>query len=391
MAPQRRALAPVLFTLGATATLIALSASAESAHRYSLSDALDWAYLTAFASIPFAFLAGLLRSRLHRVQAVSALVERLGRAPRPGSLRDALSDALGDRSLALAYWLPERQRYVDGAGQAVELPPAGSVRVATVIEQERRRIGAIIHDASLCEEPELVRASGAAAALSLENERLQAELRARVEELRVSRRRLVETGDAERRRLERDLHDGAQQRLVSLLLRLKLVRRDAAREGPTSERDARTALCDELEGELVTALSELRALASGILPPVLSDRGLPAALEELADRSPVAVELGEMPDARLPERVEVAAYFVVSEALTNVAKHACASLASVRVAKEDGHALVEVEDDGVGGVALEGGSGLCGLADRVGALEGRLELDSPAGKGTTVRVEIPCA
>jgi len=259
--------------------------------------------------------------------------------------------------------------------------------VATEIEHEGRRVAAIVHHGFLCEEPELVRAAGAAAAISLENERLDAELRARLEELRASRARIVEAGDAERRRIERDLHDGAQQRLVSLLLNVKLARREAGRERAEK---ASGALWDEVEGQLRQALSELRTLASGILLPVLADRGLGAAVEEITSRSPVPVEIEQMPAERLPERVEVAAYFVISEALANVVKHAEASKASVRVAGGD-RALIEVSDDGAGGVTLEDGSGLRGLADRVGALEGRLELDSPAGRGTTIRAEIPCA
>ncbi|HEV2773753.1 MAG TPA: histidine kinase, partial [Thermoleophilaceae bacterium] len=224
-APQRRAFAPVLGAGGATGALVALSAAAESVDLYGLSDAVDWAYLAAFASVPFAFLAGLLRSRLRRADAVSELVARLGEVRRLGQLRDALADALGDPSLELAYWLTDQERYVDASGRAVELPAEGSGQVVADIEHEGRRVAAIVHDASLCEEPELVRAAGVAAALSLENERLDAELRARLEELRASRERLVEAGDAERRRIERDLHDGTQQRLVSLLLNLKLARR----------------------------------------------------------------------------------------------------------------------------------------------------------------------
>jgi len=385
-APQRRALAPSIWCGGATAALVGLAAASDSGDRYTLSGPLDWAWLVTLACVPFAFLAGVLRSRLHRGGAVSELVERLGEARGPGELRDALSTALGDPSLSLAYWLPDQERYVDGSGRPVELPNASSGHASTDIRHGGRPVAAIVHDNSLDEEPELVRTAGAAASLSLENERLDAELRARLEELRASRARLVEAGDAERRRIERDLHDGAQQRLVSLLLNLKLARRKTH-----NDEEQAAVLLDQVEAEVRQALSELRTLASGILPPVLSDRGLAAAVEELTSRSPVPVEIEQMPAERLPERVEVAAYFVVAEALTNVAKHAAASKASVGVAKDDGRALVEVSDDGLGGVKLEDGSGLRGLADRVGALEGRLELDSPTGRGTTLRVEIPCA
>ena len=388
--PQRRALAPVLWVAGATAALVALNTATESGDPYTFSDPIDWAWATAFAAVPFAFLAGVLRSRLHRGGAVTGLVERLGVAHGPGELRDALADALGDPSLDLVYWLADEGHYVDAAGRPVELPAPGSGRAVTEIRHEGRRVAAIVHEASLDEDPELVRTAGAAAALSLENERLDAELRARLEELRASRARLVEAGDAERRRIERDLHDGAQQRLVSLLLHLKLARRRAAGGRADGEREAGEVLLDGVEGELVEALAELRGLASGVLPPVLRDRGLAAAVGELGNRSSIVVEIEAMPPERLPERAEVAAYFVVAEALTNAAKHARAGRASVRVARQMERAVVEVRDDGVGGARLEGGSGLRGLADRVGALDGRLELESPAGRGTTVRAEIPC-
>ena len=387
--PQRRALAPVLWVAGAAAALVALNTATESGDPYTFSDPIDWAWATAFAAVPFAFLAGVLRSRLHRGGAVTGLVERLGVAHGPGELRDALADALGDPSLDLVYWLADEGHYVDAAGRPVELPAPGSGRAVTEIRHEGRRVAAIVHEASLDEDPELVRSAGAAAALSLENERLDAELRARLEELRASRARLVEAGDAERRRIERDLHDGAQQRLVSLLLQLKLARRRGARGGE-SKREVDEVLLDGVESELVEALAELRGLASGVLPPVLSDRGLAAAVGELGSRSSIVVEIEAMPTERLPERAEVAAYFVVAEALTNAAKHAGAGRASVRVARHGERAVVEVRDDGVGGARLDGGSGLRGLADRVGALDGRLELESPAGRGTTVRAEIPC-
>jgi signal transduction histidine kinase len=390
-APQRRALAPVLWSGGATALVAVLSLAADLGGFVTVSAGIDWAYLALFASIPFAFLVGLLRSRLHRADAVSELVKRLGQAPRPGGLRNALADALDDPSLSIVYWLPERECYVDASAQPVELPCQGSGRAARAIEHDGRRVAAIVHDPSLCEEPQLVSEAGAAAALGLERERLATELRARVEELRASRARIVETADLERRRLERNLHDGAQQRLVSLLLGLKLGRRRAHGTRVSDRSTASDALLDEVERELPAALAELRALAGGILPPLLSDLGLAAAVEQVAARSPISVEVEEVLAQRLPERLELAAYFVISEALTNTAKHARASRARVRIAETDGRLLIEVSDDGVGGAHPAAGSGLEGLGDRVGALNGRLELDSPAGQGTTLRAEIPCA
>jgi PAS domain S-box-containing protein len=204
------------------------------------------------------------------------------------------------------------------------------------------------------------------------------------EELAASRARIVEAGDAERRRLERNLHDGAQQRLVSLALNLRL----AARACDPDDETSRSAF-ERAGEELAQALEELRELARGIHPAILSDRGLEPAIETLAARTPVPVSYAIVLEERLPEPVEAAAYYVVAEALTNAAKHARASEVTVRIERDDGLARIEVADDGVGGAGKGGGSGLRGLADRVEALGGRLALDSPVGQGTTVRAEIP--
>jgi signal transduction histidine kinase len=214
---------------------------------------------------------------------------------------------------------------------------------------------------------------------------LDAELRDRLEELRASRARLVQAGDAERRRLERDLHDGAQSRLVGLALLLRTARRRATAD------EALAALLDRAQEELQTSLAELRELARGIHPAVLTEHGLAPALDGLVSRVPVPVTVEADPGERLPGPVESAAYFVVSEALANVAKYAHATQATVRVRRENGHVTVEVTDDGVGGADAARGSGLRGLADRVAALDGSLSLDSPQGGGTRLRAEIPFA
>jgi PAS domain S-box-containing protein len=216
--------------------------------------------------------------------------------------------------------------------------------------------------------------------------RLNAELHDRLEDLAASRARIVTAGDVERRRLERNLHDGAQQRLValSLALRVALAKLDS---DPAA---ARTTLTDAGE-ELGLALAELRELARGLHPAVLTDRGLRAAVEMLAGRSPVPVELAELPDQRLPEPVEAGAYYLIAEALTNVVKYAGASTVRVRVAAGDAIVVVEVSDDGVGGADPASGSGLRGLADRVEALGGSLQVVSPDGAGTSLRAEIPRA
>ncbi len=229
------------------------------------------------------------------------------------------------------------------------------------------------------------RAEEITTALSAENEQLNAELRAKVVELRASRARIVEAGYAERRRVERNLHDGAQQRLMALTMNLRLAR-DKLGEDPAATGE----LLDEAMEELAAATAELRELARGIHPVLLSERGLRAALGGLAERSPVPVELLATPAERLPAPIEMAAYFVVAEALTNVARYAEAEVATVRVERRNGAVEVEIRDDGVGGAEIDAGTGLRGLEDRVGALEGRFSVRSRAGEGTTVEASIPC-
>ena len=384
----RSALTPVLLTGAATAALLALTLIADIAGvpDGAAEDAIDVLAAAGMAGVPVAFLAGLLRSRLSRAAAVSELVARLGDADRRQGLRDALAEALGDPSLSLAYWVPEQGYYADADGHRVELPAREGATACTQVEHEGRPVAVICHDSSLDTEPELISTVGAAASLALENERLNVELRARVEELRASRARIVQAAEDERRRLERDLHDGAQQRLVTLALNLRL-----ASAKLDSDPETARGLLDETARELGEATTELRELARGLHPAVLSDRGLGPALEALAGRAPIPVELRERPPEDLPPAVESASYFVVAEALTNVARYADATRAEVRVSRMNGRVEVEVRDDGVGGADPAAGSGLRGLADRVAALDGRLEVVSESGAGTIVRAVIPCA
>ena len=384
--PQRRAMAPVLWS---GICLLVVLAGQLTTMAVNGPDALESATmllgLLFFALTPYGFLFGLLRSRVVQAGAVSELLRRMGEAADGTGLRELLSKALGDRSLRIVYWLEDSARWVDASGRPAELPePDDPARAWTTVEREGRRVGAIIHDRTLCDDAELMHSVAVAAGFSIENERLQAQLRARVEELRRSRARIVEAGTAERRRLERNLHDGAQQRLVALSLTLRLAQ-GRLRKDP----DGAEQMLGGAQEELARALEELRELARGIHPAVLSDRGLRAALEALAGRSPVPVELDGTPPERLPPPVEAAAYFVVAEALTNVVKYANASQARVSVSRSNGHAVVEVADDGVGGADPGRGSGLRGLADRISALDGRLELSSPHGAGTLLRAEIP--
>jgi signal transduction histidine kinase len=373
---QRRGLEPVLL-LGAVILLLGLATAATQGLDTGAKPA-QIGFIASFALLPAAFLLGLLRTHFFHTATVSRLI---GQLARDRDLRDALADALGDPTLEVAYWLPDRG-YVDRAGH--ELDPPGPGRELTEIDHEGRRVGALLHATVLAQTPELVAEARAAAALALENARLEVELRARLEALRASRARLVEAGDAERRRLGRDLHDGAQQRLVALMIELQL-----ARERLPADPGGALELVDSAFANAQAAVGELRDLASGIHPAVLSQRGLDAALESLASRAPVPVELDTALAQRLPIAVETAVYFVVAEALTNVAKYADATYAQVEVRRENKCAIVGVRDDGVGGAEVAGGSGLRGLGDRVGAPDGTLEVESPRGGGTLIRARIP--
>jgi signal transduction histidine kinase len=379
----RRAVAPLLWMGTLSLALLAIF-NADQFLGVPIGAVPMWAFRVAFVALPVAFLAVLLRSSLARTS-VAALVVELEEARPTGALRDALARALGDPSLAVAYWLPDQQRYVDLDGQPVDIPKAGQDQVATVVEREGRRIAAIVHDRALCDDPELLRAAGAAAALALDNERLQAELRARFDELKASRVRIVEAADEERKRIERNLHDSTQQRLTSAALALGLAESKLA-----SDPEAVGANVRQAKQTLETALAELRDLSHGIHPSVLTTRGLGPALEDLAYAAPLPVTVVAELNGRLPERVEAGAYYAIAEGLTNIAKHASASTATVMLTREPGWLRLQVGDDGIGGADPARGSGLRGLADRVQALGGTLEVDSPPGGGTQLRAVIPC-
>jgi signal transduction histidine kinase len=378
--PRRRALLPslagslcaVLYTANLT-TLIAGSPST------ALMSVLNAALLT----VPAALLWSVLRSRLAR-GGLPDLFRELGTLRGPG-LELGLAKALGDPELVLAYRVPHERAYIDGRGQPVELPEPGGDRTVARLEREGHGLGMLVYDASLDEDPELVEAVAATAAVALDDARLQAESEDRLAELRVSRERLIAASDAERRRLERNLHDGAQQRLVSVALQLRMIQ-SRLRTDP----DLAEELLTKANEELSQSLQELRELARGIHPAVLN-HGLEAALTSLAARATIPTTVRFDSTVRLPERVELAAYFVACEALANVGKYAQASTASVQVSRRNGKAVVEISDDGVGGADESAGTGLQGLADRVAALEGSLRILSPPGVGTVVTAELPCA
>ena len=330
---------------------------------------------------PVAFLLGLLDARLAR-SGVADMVVRLTSEPAP-DLRELISGALRDGSLAVAYWLPEHGGWADADGAPVSLPGPGDHRGVTVVEQHGEPLATLLYHPSLREEPELVAAVSAAAAIALDNGRLQAELRARLQDLRGSRARLLVAAQEERRRLERDLHDGAQQRLIALSLELGLL--ESSLNG---DADARHRLA-HARHEVTVSMRELRDIARGLHPAVVSGHGLAVALESVAARTAIPLELRVDGLPRLPEPVEVAAYYVVCESLANTGKHAGARSAVVEARLAGGVLVVEVTDDGIGGADPGRGSGLRGLADRVEALDGRLRVGTAPGGGTWVRAEIP--
>jgi signal transduction histidine kinase len=341
--------------------------------------------LATFAVVglaPLAFLAGLLDARLAKA-GVGELLVQLRTDPAP-DLRALLAHALRDPTLSLIYWLPQYGSWADQDGNPATLPDPNGDRRVTIVQQNGEQIAALVYDISLRDEPELLEAVSAAAGIALENGRLEAELRARLQDLHGSRTRVVEAQQTERRRLERNLHDGAQQRLVALALELGLLAEQANSDPATQTR------LKHARGEVAQSLDELRDIARGLHPAVVSGHGLAVALESLVAAAPLEVTLRTDGLPRLPEPLEVAAYYVVSESLTNAAKHAQASRVSVDMAVTDDTLIVEIVDDGIGGADSERGTGLRGLADRVEALDGRLRIWSAAGAGTRVRAEIPC-
>jgi signal transduction histidine kinase len=332
---------------------------------------------------PLLFVISTVLARTARGALGTAIVDLEPGAP-PGQLRDALARALGDSTLQVAFQQPDGAGYVDTAGQTVEVAQPDPGRAVVPISGSHEATGAVlVYDEGLELEPQLVRLTAAAASMALDHARLQAEVQAQLEQVRASRSRIVEAGDAERRRLERDLHDGAQQRLVMLSLALAMAR-DRAAADPELE-----SLIESASKEAREALTELRELARGIHPAVLTETGLGGAIQALAERSPVPTTIIAVPDGRFPAAIEATAYFVVSEALANVAKHAMAGSAEVTIREQPGRLVVHVSDDGAGGARPEKGTGLRGLADRVASAGGVLRVDSPPGCGTRLEADIP--
>ena len=329
---------------------------------------------------PVGYLVGLVQARLARAGVADLAVE-LGRGVPLGGLQATLARALRDPTLQLAFPASSGEGLVGPDGQAVEVPAATDTgRAIAELERDGALLAVLVYDPAIeREDPGRVAAVASVARLSLENERLAAQVRAQLEEVRASRSRIVEAADAERRRIERDLHDGAQQRLVALAMRL-----DQARASSADASD----LIDATTAELLEAIREVRDLARGVHPPILTDAGLGAAIEALAERTPFPVTI-DATDERFAPDVEAAAYFVVAEGLTNIARYADASGAEVELRTEAGRLVVRVSDDGRGGADPDAGSGLRGLADRLAAVGGELSVTSEPGSGTTLLATLP--
>jgi signal transduction histidine kinase len=369
---RRRLVAPIVLAGGVYLGLVAATFAASLDRGLLGSGALErrlWlGQATALAALALAVAWGLLRTRRTRSSLARVVVE-LGESAPAGRLREGLARTLADPELEIAYPVGEG-RYADAKGRTVEVAQLVG-RAATPLVRDGRPVAVLVHRAGLLDNPELVEEVTSAARLALENERLQAEVRAQLEDLRASRARIVEAGDAERRRLERDLHDGAQQRLVGLSLALRLLRAQLG-----TDQDQQLARLDEAEAELRRAAAELRELAHGIHPAVLSDEGLAAAVEALAEGAPAPLRIAAVPQERFPPAVETAAYLVVAEA-------AKAGAARVSAARRDGALVVEVETEAEP-------DGLLELEDRVGALDGRVAVERAPGGGVRIRAEIPC-
>jgi signal transduction histidine kinase len=303
---------------------------------------------------------------------VTALVVDLGEPASAGTLRDRLARTLGDPTLAIGYWLDEQDEYVDEAGRSLVLPAGDGQRAVQLIEDAGRPLAALIHDPAVLDDPELLAGITATTRLAVANARLQAEVRRRLEQVKASRRRLVEAADQQRRQLERELRQASEQRLTDVAELL-------ADDHP---------LLAEAKANLTAARAELHELARGIHPATLTDAGLTAALTELAARSPIPVKL-TAPQQRWPAAVEAGGYFICSEALANIAKYARATTVLIEITNTPTELHVEVTDDGIGGANPAAGSGLRGLTDRAEALGGHLTITSPLSQGTRLTAQLP--
>lgn len=396
--PSRRVLAPVL-AAGAGAAAAAAYQAANLVAQVDLGRSLlpleppwheveAWTLYGMRALIPIGFAVGVWRLRAAQGPAARLAIEFGSDGGPPERIGPALRRALDDPTLEVRRWDAGQDAWVDEDGAIVGAAAnSDENRSILLLERAGTAVAAVLHDPVLVEDPGLLASIGAVLRLTMDNERLSAELHRQLVEVRESRARILAATDGERRRIERDLHDGAQHRLLSVSMQVQEARA-AARDGAAATRVP--AQLDLIAGELREAIRELRELARGIHPSVLTSEGLDPALRALARRSPIPVDLRADLDARLPGPVETAAYYVVAEGLVNAARHARASRISVRLSRDLSGLMVEVCDDGIGGASADRGSGLRGLADRVAALNGSLTVGDDPGGGTSLRAKLPC-
>jgi signal transduction histidine kinase len=382
---QRRVLAP-LYAYGIVAVLVVpLGPLIEPVFNLSFLG-VTAGQLVLLAGVPVSFVLAMLRGGFARTGEVAELGAWLGgTASERMPLVNALRRTLGDETLVVVYWAPGRRRFVDALGQSISLPvPGDTGRGIVEITLGDRLIGALVYDRAMNEDPELVQSAGRVAAIAIDNERLTAELIANQAALRLSRARIVEAGDRERRRIAQNLHDGIQVELVLLAIGAQELRH----AGSAADLDVAAT---QLRNGIDDAANHLRELVHAVMPAGLIERGLTAAVEDLVDRMPLPTNLVVVHvEEPLSPTVGSTAYFVVAEALANAVKHAGANTLSVRLERTESQLLIEVTDDGVGGAASGAGTGLRGLLDRVDVLGGQLAIDSPLGHGTRLAAELPC-
>ena len=378
--PRRRALTAVAVTsLLFLPAYFAFNFSAWILHLDQATlDTLAWFIVGARVLLPLGFLIALLQAQRFAARVLHSMLERLATRPTPEQWRETIAAALDDASLALGYYDPDSKRFLQSDGAQLTPPPTGAGQTWVPVHRGGREVAAMVIDETLAEDPELVRAAASATLLAVENGDLEGELRA-------SRARILEAGNTERRRIERDLHDSTQQRLVALRVHLTL----ASEQLDGSEEQA---MLERLGADVDDAIEELRAVAQGIYPAVLGDRGVGAAVTAIARTSAMPIRVGDEWRGRRAAAIETTVYFCCLECLQNAAKHAGrGASATVRLFEDDGHVSFTVEDDGAGfhpGTARRG-NGLTNLADRVAAVGGTLTIDSANGRGTRVTANIP--
>lgn len=351
-------------------------------------ESVGFLQLAVFVGVPVAFVLAVLRGGVARTGELEELGAWLGSAgDEKAAIASALGRTLGDPSIDVWFWVPSRSKFIDVDGVDLADHSPDDHRGMEVVELDGRLIGAISYDRALMPDPELARTASRVVAIALDRERLTAELRSSRRALQLSRERLVEAADLERRRIAQDLHDGLQVKLVLLALEAQQM---AGAAGPEAG-DRVAARATDLRRGIDDAATELRGLVHSVMPAPLIQRGLSAAAEDLVDRMPIptSLRLGVV-DGECSPVVESVAYFIVAEALANAVKYSAAQKIVVSLERREESLYIEVSDDGRGGARAYGGSGLLGMSERVDVLGGTLDVVSEPGQGTQITVEVPC-